>query len=435
MASMRENLTEASHGLWARTAPDAPECIPLDHDHSADIAVIGAGYTGLSAALRLSEGGARVVVLEAEHIGHGGSGRNVGLVNAGMWVMPDAMAARLGSEVGGRLATCLGGAPAEVWEMITRHNIACEAEPVGTLHCAGNAAGLVALRARAAQWQALGAEVRLLDAGETTRQTGSGAFCGALFDPRAGTVQPLGYARGLARAAQAAGAVIYSQSPVRGAARYGNAWRLSTPGGTVTAGRVIVATNAYTSGIWPALSAEMAALPYFNFATVPLPEEQRARVLPHRAGAWDTAQILTSFRLDRAGRLVIGSVGALTAGAGAIHRAWARRRLAHLYPDLADLPFEAGWWGRIGTTSDALPRLHQLAPGIFSLSGYNGRGIAPGTALGRRLAEYLLAGETEAARAELPLPFTPVQPVAFRGLRAVGYRIGSAAWHWLTERG
>lgn len=435
MAFMRKNPSEATHGLWARTAPDAPGCVPLDHDLDADIAVIGAGYTGLSAALRLSEGGARVVVLEAEHIGHGGSGRNVGLVNAGMWVMPDAMVARLGPELGGRLATCLGGAPAEVWKMITRHNIACEAEPVGTLHCAGDTAGLVALRARAAQWQALGADVRLLDAAEAARQTGSTAFHGALFDPRAGTVQPLGYVRGLARAAQTAGAVIYSQSPVRSVEARGGVWRLSTPKGTVVAGRVIVATNAYTSRIWPELAAEMVALPYFNFATTPLPGDLRAQILPHRAGAWDTARILTSFRLDQAGRMVIGSVGALTSGAAAIHRAWARRRLAHLFPDLADFAFETGWWGQIGTTSDALPRLHQLVQGIFALSGYNGRGIAPGTAFGVRLADYLLAGETEAARAELPLPFTPVRPVVFRNLRGAGYRFGSAAWHWLTERG
>ena len=137
-----------SHGLWAMTAPPAPETAPLRGEARADIAVVGAGYTGLSAALRLAEAGASVVVLEAAGIGSGGAGRNVGLVNAGLWVMPDDIVATLGTEKGGGLLALLGGAPAEVFALVARHAIACEATPNGTLHCAVGSAGQAEIAAR-----------------------------------------------------------------------------------------------------------------------------------------------------------------------------------------------------------------------------------------------------------------------------------------------
>ena len=127
-------------GLWAVTAPAAPALTPLTGDATADIAIVGAGYTGLSAALHAAREGARVVVLDALGIGAGGSGRNVGLVNAGLWIMPDTVETSLSP--GNPLPGLLAQAPAAVWEIITRHAIACEARPVGTLHCAPDAAGL-----------------------------------------------------------------------------------------------------------------------------------------------------------------------------------------------------------------------------------------------------------------------------------------------------
>lgn len=164
---------DTEQGLWARTAPPAPRAHPQRGADIADVVVIGAGYTGLSAALHLAQGGAQVMVLEAHLPGHGGSGRNVGLVNAGLWVMPRVLRARLGEDRGARLLACLARAPAEVWEVIERHSIACEADRSGTLHCAADAAGARALAARAAQWQALGAPVTLLEGADAQARTGS----------------------------------------------------------------------------------------------------------------------------------------------------------------------------------------------------------------------------------------------------------------------
>lgn len=135
-----------SHGLWERTAPPPPATVPLAGDIRADVAIVGAGFTGLSAALHLAEGGAKVVVLEAVEAGFGGSGRNVGLVNAGMWVMPDELPAVLGDTYGARLLDLLGHAPRAVFDLIDKHGIACEAERQGTLHCAVGEAGLAEIR-------------------------------------------------------------------------------------------------------------------------------------------------------------------------------------------------------------------------------------------------------------------------------------------------
>ncbi|MCB2143729.1 MAG: FAD-binding oxidoreductase, partial [Rhodobacteraceae bacterium] len=204
----------AIQNLWRMTCGPALNLAPLAGDTTADVAVIGGGFTGLSAALHLAEAGARVVVLEAETVGHGGSGRNVGLVNAGLWTPPDEVEAALGSEEGAALNRALAAGPDLVFDLIARHGIECEAVRNGTLHLAHNASGLRDLQSRHAQQARRGAPVRLLDAAETARRVGTDRFPGALWDGRAGTIQPLAYAMGLARAAIAAGAVLHEASPV-----------------------------------------------------------------------------------------------------------------------------------------------------------------------------------------------------------------------------
>lgn len=415
-----------SHGLWEKTAPSAPQTPALIGDAKADVAIVGGGYTGLSAALHLAEAGVCAVLLEADEIGFGGSGRNVGLVNAGMWVMPDDLPAVLGDEHGGRLLSLLGEAPGVVFDLIRRHAIACEAERRGTLHCAVGASGARQLEQRARQWAARGAPVRLLDARETAEKVGSSAYSAALLDARAGTIQPLAYARGLAAAALAAGARLHTGSRVIGVRETAAGWRLDTGRGSLTAPKVIVATNAYTTSPWPELRTELVHLPYFNFATPPLCDAARREILPERQGAWDTRQILTSFRWDQTGRLVFGSVGALKGTGLAIHRRWAERAMARLFPQLKGTRFEGGWYGQIGMTADHLPRFHRLDRDVFGFSGYNGRGIGPGTVFGRTLAE-LAAGTI--GEADLPLPVSVPASRRFRALQESFYRFGAEAAH------
>ena len=395
------------------------------------MAVVGGGYTGLSAALHLARAGVSVALVEATAIGSGGSGRNVGLVNAGLWLMPDELIARAGPDHGPRLLSALAAGPALVWDLVAQHGIDCEAQPSGTLHCAPDARGKTALEDRAAQWQARDVELTLLDTAQTRTRTGSRRFRAALFDPRAGTIQPLAYARGLARAALAAGAQVFTDSPVTALRETPEGWALHLPEGVLRAETVILATNTYSTPPLEALRKGQSVLPYFNVATDPLPPEALARILPGREGAWDTRKILTSFRLDAAGRLIIGSVGQLGGAEAALHRDWASRALTRLYPQLRGVGLQHGWWGRIGTTPDALPRLHSHGRGVWSISGYNGRGIAPGSVFGRMLAD-LARGEI--CVRDIPLPVSPVAPDRLRLPREALFRAGSAAVHLVSAR-
>lgn len=419
-----------SHGLWAASAPAAPDTPVLERELHVDVAVIGAGYTGLSAALHLAEFGRSVAVLEAQVPGHGGSGRNVGLVNAGMWVMPNALRQALGAELGGRMLSFLGDGPEAVFSLIDRLGIPCEATHHGTLHCAVGSSGMAEISERARQWSALNAPVEVLAPKEAAAKLGTDCFEGALWDHRAGTVQPMAYVRGLCRAAMAAGAQVYGHSPVTAVSRGAEGWTLTTPTGTVRADWLIAATNVYTASIWPELATSQIVLPYFNMATTPLKPEQLAAILPERQGAWDTRSVLTSFRLDQAGRLIFGSVGQLGVEAP-VHAGFARRSLLAMYPQLREVTFDYQWWGQIGMTPDNLPRLTVLGQNALAVSGYNGRGIAPGTVCGRALAHHI-AGNLPIS--EIPLPVTNLKADPMRTVRGLGYRAGAAALHAVAQR-
>ena len=415
-----------SHGLYEISAPPAPATAALKGSASADVAIVGAGYTGLSAALHLAEGGKSAIVLEARDIGFGASGRNSGLVNAGLWMKPEELLATLGETHGNRILDALGQGPAEVFRLIDTHKIACEAVRKGTLHCGHGEAGRREVSERHRQWAARGAPVELLSAAETARRTGTSAYGSALLDLRAGTLQPLAYARGLAGAALAAGVRIHTASPVTGAKFGDGKWMITTAEGEVAARWLIVATDAYTRLFWPRIRREQIHLPYFNLSTAPLSAELRKSILPGGEGCWDTRTVLSSFRIDAAGRLIFGSVGALRGTGAAIHRDWSRRALRRMFPQLGDPVIETEWYGMIGMTGDHLPRLHRFGPQAIGFCGYNGRGISPGTVFGRMLAEHILGRREEA---DMPLPVTEFETAPFQGLREAYYEYGAQIAH------
>lgn len=413
--------------LWATTAGDPLDAPALEGDRVADVVIVGAGFTGLSAALHLAEAGVRVCVLEAETVGHGGSGRNVGLVNAGLWTPPDEVEAALGTAAGQRLNAALAQAPAAVFDLIERHQIRCDAVRGGTLHCAVGAGGMANVQSRHDQQRARGAPVALLDAAETARRTGSPGFSGALWDRRAGTLQPLAYARGLARAAQAAGARIYEHSPAVSMTRATGGWEIATPAGRVTAGRLIRATNAYESG---AAARRFVPVHYFQFATAPLPAELRATILPGGEGCWDTATVMSSFRLDAAGRLIVGAVGNLEAFGQATHLRWAGRKLRSLFPQLPPMPCAHAWSGRIAMTADHLPKVTEIGPDAISIYGYSGRGIGPGTVFGHCAARWAIDGDRDA----FPVAIRQAAPVRLTGARAFFFEAGATLTHLVRAR-
>lgn len=416
----------APDSLWRRTTGESRSWPALKGDVTADVVVIGGGFTGVSAAFHLAARGISVVLLEARTIGSGGSGRNVGLVNAGLWTPPDEVEGKLGQAEGAALNAVLAAGPDLVFDLIETNQIRCEAVRSGTLHCAHSVAGLRDLQARHAQQIARGASVRLLDGAETARRTGSPAFHGALWDRRAGTIQPLAYVQGLARAAGMRGALIHEGSAVTGMRRAGDHWQVHSARGSVRAARLIQATNAYaTEGV-----PDNPIIPthFFQLATAPLPVRLRRAILPGGEGCWDTALIMSSFRLDAAGRMIFGALGNLDGPGGHAHRRWARRKLWALFPQLSGIPFECEWTGRIAMTSTYLPRVQSLGEGAVTLFGYSGRGIAPGTVFGRAAADW--ATDTGG----FPVPVTPPISEARAALKAAWYETGAVLTHLTDAR-
>ncbi|WP_127115683.1 NAD(P)/FAD-dependent oxidoreductase [Shimia sediminis] len=413
---------DTSISLWDATAAEDIYDNPLDGDVTCDVAIVGGGYTGLSTALHGAEKGLNCHVLEAETIGYGGSGRNVGYVNAGLWLPPQDVRAKLGEARGSRLIEIMGDAPAYVFDLIEKHQMRCEANRNGTIHAAHAPKGYEDLARRAEEWQRLGAPVELLDAQTAAKKIGTDRFHGGLLDRRAGTINPMGYVRGLARAALAAGATISTGVTARALTRAGGLWKVQTNRGTVTAKHVVLGTNAYTDDLWPGLKQTYTMIHFFQLSTEPL-GDAAAHILPGKQGLWDTAPVMFGLRRDDFGRLIIGSMGALHGGTSGLSRRWASRQLRRMFPELGTVAFENAWHGQIAMTSDHLFRVHRLADNLYTPIGYNGRGITTGTIFGKAMADLM----TGADEATLPVPVTDVEPVSARTLKTGFYHTAFAA--------
>jgi len=372
---------------------------------TVDVAIVGGGFTGLSTALHCAEKGLHAHVLEAEQIGFGGSGRNCGLVNAALWLPPQIVRQKLGPRYGPRFIKRFGAGPEYVFSLIEKHQIRCEATRTGTIHGAHSPKGFKELQGRHAEWQRLGEPVDLLDRDEVSDVIGTKAYYGGLLDHRAGTINPMGYCRGLARAARGAGAEISTGVRVDKLSKQGAHWRLDTQQGSVVAKRVVLGTNAYTDDLWPNLKRVFTIIHYFQLATKPLGPEVDY-ILPGKQGLWDTGQIMFNYRRDAYGRLLIGSMGKVVGrtDAGLSHR-WANKRLTKIFPELGPVEFEESWHGQIAMTPDHLPRIYKLDENVFTPIGYNGRGITTGTMFGQAVAGLL----TGLDAADLPLPITEMQ--------------------------
>ena len=194
--------------LWDATAIELDYHSFFKADGIVDVAIIGGGFTGLSTALHGAEKGLNCHVLEAEQIGYGGSGRNCGLVNAGLWLSPQLIQEKLGSTYGPRFIDRFGKGPEYVFSLIERHQIQCEVTRTGTIHGAHSPKGFEELKERHKEWVRLEQPVDLLGREEVSEIIGTDKFYGGLLDHRAGTINPMGYCRGLARAALGAGATI-----------------------------------------------------------------------------------------------------------------------------------------------------------------------------------------------------------------------------------
>jgi glycine/D-amino acid oxidase-like deaminating enzyme len=429
--AMREFVPPRS--LWMATAGPAPVLPVLDHAVSSDVAILGGGYTGLSAALHLAERGVDVALLEAAELGHGASGRNNGQVIPHYTThAPDDVARLLGEERGERLNALVRDSSGLVFELVRRHGIACEAVQNGWVQPAHAPGRFARSRRLFEQWRRRGASVRLVERDEMSAMLGSRVYHGGWLAETGGHVNPLGLARGLGAAAVRAGARLYVKSPALQLLPEDGFWRIGTPGGTLTARRVLLATDAYTGRLWPELARSYVGVRAFQMATAPLGDNLRRQILPGDHAVSDTRGDLQFFRFDRSGRLVTG--GGFISYVGAETRAKATRAaiLQRIFPVLAEagVSFDYYWEGQIGITLDRLPRLHRLAPGLFAALGYSGRGVALATALGHETARWLTGTPDD----QLAVPVTPVPAIPLHGLATFGARFMRLVYRWRDSR-
>jgi glycine/D-amino acid oxidase-like deaminating enzyme len=417
--------------LWAATATPAPPAPPLEESTSADVCIVGGGFAGLSTALHLAERGIRALVLEAREPGWGASGRNGGQVIPGLKYDPDEIVAMFGAERGQRLIEFAGGTADIVFQLIEKHRMDVPRTRNGWIQGAHTPAAIELVRSRAEQWSRLGAPVQFLDKPTADRLLGTDKYLGGWLDRRGGAIQPLSYARGLAKAALDAGARIHGETPATRLVRAGARWSVQTGrGATVTADRVVICTNGYTGELWPKLRQTAIAVNSYQVATEPLGDNLQRSVLPEGQVLSDTRQLLLYFRRDHQGRLIMGGRGPFREPKGEGDWAHLVRVIQKMFPQLAGVPIAFRWCGRIAVTRDHLPHLHEPAPGLLIDMGCQGRGIGLQTAVGKAMAEYIATSNAAA----LPLPFTPIEPIPFHALQRL-YVGALVAWYRLTDGG
>lgn len=432
----QEEFFPLTPSLWAATAAPAPDTAPLDSDAQADVVIVGAGYCGLSTALHLAERGVRVVVLEARDIGFGGSGRNGGQVIPGFKYDPSEMIAMFGAEKGQRLVDFAGSTADAVFGLIDKHRMDVPHVRRGWVQGSHTAAALKIAERRARDWGAQGVATQLLDRAETARLLGTDKYFGGWVDPRGGGVQPLSYARGLARAAIAAGVVIHTASPVTQLAQAGGKggkWHVTTKqGAKVVAERVVLATNGYTDDLWPQLRKSIINANSFQVATDPLPESVRRSILPEGHVSSDARNLLLYYRIDHTGRLLMGGRGSFREPDPAQPGDWSHLEnvVAKLFPQAAGVPIAYRWCGHVAITRDYMPHLHEPAPGLLIDIGCQGRGVGLQTRMGQALAEYIATGNAQA----LPVAPSTIKPFPLYGLRRL-YVSAVIGWYRMTDGG
>lgn len=385
--------SDQPQGYYAASAGITPSRAPLSGAARADICVIGGGYTGISAALHLAESGARVALLEAETMGYAASGRNGGQIHSGQRKDQAELEQWLGPVHARDLWDLAEEAKALVKQRVAQHAIACDLksglviaahDPAAARALAEDTAHLNRLYDYSAAW--------MMDAHETEEKLGTSIYPAARFDAGGGHLHPLRFARGLAQAAEAAGATIFENSRALGFDADGDSVIVRCGDGSVTAGHVILACDAFTGAIAPQLDRYIGHVESFITATAPLPAPLAAQVLPCDAAVADTRHVLDYYRKSADGRLLFAGREAYF-GAPSNIAALVRPRMLRVFPMLADVPTAYAWSGTVGLTVTRMPHLGRLSERVLFAHGYSGHGVALSILGGKVMAEAVLGDD------------------------------------------
>jgi len=396
--------------IWHATAVAPPPLERLEHDLETEIAIVGGGYTGLVTALRLAERGREPVLLEAKQVGFGASGRNLGHCTPTLHFWPYAKLKQFyGNDYASRILKMQTGAADKVFGLIETYQMECEAVRNGILRLAASPRHLRGLEAQKQLYEQYGLPGEMLTAEEARALSGSPRFHGGWLMQGAGHLNPLGYARELARAAHSRGAKIHVETPVSAVTKDGERWRLDTPSGRVLADKVLMATGAYTVGPpWPKLNTAFDLVPVAGLASRPMTAEDRAKVLTRDHSLVDTHGDPILYKWTKDNRLVTTVFFAGRMGNDpSATRDYMSRKTEWVFPDLGPVEWEHYWYGLLDGQYRTVPRLFELDRNAYACLGYSGRGVPTATAAGSVLAD-LLSGEPREA---LSLPVEPFKRV------------------------
>lgn len=419
------------HALWYDTAVASPATQSLEESLSVDVLIIGAGITGLNAAIELAENGASVVVLDAGVLGGGASGRNGGQVNLGLNLSPDELVRHYGAKAAEPLIQAICRTPAVVFDRIRSKAISCDAEQNGWIQGAATNKRMDNLAALAEEFSRHGLDIEVMGRADIARRTGTSRYTGGLFTEQAGSIQPLSYTRELARVAIAAGARVFTHSGVqtlkRASANKG--WIVNTGVAEVRCEKVLVCTNGYTDKTVSGLAKKVVPARSIQVATEPLSKELQAKILPLRTTLVDKRRMVLYSRYDRDGRLTMGDHGPMRDAFCQEDFDDVKQRAIEVFPELESVRWDYHWGGRLAITKDSLPFLFAATPDLLVGMGYNGRGVGMGSMMGLAMASKLLGKDSD----EAFMPLTTPKEYVFHTFHEIGAEV-VIRWEQFMDR-
>ena len=386
---------------------ERPHYPALDGDRRADVVVIGGGFTGLSAAAHLAKAGVDVALIEAHRFGDGASGRNGGQLGTGQRAWAEETEAELGFTRGKALFDLAEEAKAHLLDFAETHGIDIEFMP-GQMSVAHKPRYVKDYRSHAEIMAGRFGypHISFMDAQETAQRVGSTRFFGGIRDTGTGHINPLKLVAGTARVAAAAGAHLFENTKATGIASQGGKVTVTTPSGTITADKALVAVNAYGGDLEPVGAAHVMPIGSFIGATPPLGDD--SPVLPGLESVDDSRFVVRYFRRDREGRLLFGGREIYAPGDPQDINIHIRRQIADIYPALKDVEITHAWGGYVGITLPRTPFVREVMPNVISAGGYSGHGVMLSNFVGRLYAETV-AGNRDRLRLfeELKIPPFP----------------------------
>jgi len=398
--------------LWKQTAEELPGQPCLLNKIDTDLLIIGAGYTGLSCGLHASEDISDVVIIDQVQPGWGCSGRNGGQVNP-QWKpsLNDLRQMYSPGELSQFIDT-LDQTGRLVFDLIERYQIDCQALTTGCVVATKGNKGGQYVREWSRFWQDYGADVEMLDAAATQKLTGTNCYDYAMLDYRGGSLQPLSFTRGLARACVERGVRIFGDTQADSIVAKDDGWLVTANGQEIKCRRLVIGTNGYTDKLWPGLAESIVPVASMLTATEPLSDTMLEGILPGRHPVAEYAGVPAYYRIDESNRLVFGWRGTVSGRVGSLDTRHLRKRAVKLFPQIASAKWDFDWSGYVGITSHQRPMLVELGENAYAGLGYNGRGITMATMMGKQLAMVMNSETTAIPVTELEkIPFHPFYPI------------------------